>query len=328
VTVIDIHTHMLTRKYLDLLGRDGAPKYCTAIDAVGQPIITVWDAPFFTITAPMWDYDLRIEAMDAARVDVAIVSLTTPNAYFGNADTSLAAARIVNDSMAEQQTARPDRIRWFASLPWQYESEALRELERAVTAGAVGVMVIANIDGANLTDPRFARIWAEIDRRGLPVLLHPGPPQGIREMAMDEYGLVPPVGFTFDTTLAVSRMIFDGFFDRFTRLKLIASHGGGTLPYLAGRLDRCHEIVPASRAVISEAPSEYLRRIYYDTVLYSMSALELCREIAGSDSRLLYGSDFPHTIGDMAGCLARVDRLPPPAARRIRGANARELFGL
>ena len=328
MTVIDVHTHMLTREYLELLRDKGNPKYELGVNAAGQDVIRMWDAPFMTLYEPMWDYDLRIRDMDAARVDIAIVSLTCPNAYFGDAETSLMAARIVNDSMAGQQGLRPDRIRWFATLPWQYRDLALAELSRASEAGAVGVMVIANIDGENLTDPAFSDIWREIDRRGLPVLLHPGTPQGVREMNLDEYGLVPPVGFAFDTTLAVSRMIFDGFFDRYPNVKLIAAHGGGALPYLAARLDRCHEMIPACAEVISERPSEYLRRIYYDAVVYSPSALELCMEVAGSADRVLYGSDYPPNIGDMKGCLERVDALGSAAARKVRGDNARRIFGL
>jgi len=139
---------------------------------------------------------------------------------------------------------------------------------------------------------------------------------------------VPPIGFTFDTTLAVARMILDGFFDRHPHLALIASHGGGTLPYLAGRLDRCHEMIPACAEVIERRPSEYLREIYYDAVVYSPAALALCLEVAGSDERVLYGSDYPHNIGDMRGCLARVDALPAATSRRVRGANAAKLFKL
>jgi aminocarboxymuconate-semialdehyde decarboxylase len=326
--VVDVHTHMLCREYLELLEAHGAPKYRIGVNAAGERVIRMWDTPFFTLMPPMWDYDLRIRDMDRAGVDIAIVSLTCPNAYFGDADVSLRAARLVNDSMAAAERQYPDRIRWLASLPWQHERLALEELDRALQHGAVGVMVIANIDGISLTNPRFAAVWRAIDERALPVLLHPAAPQGVREMGLDEYGLVPPVGFTYDTTLAVSRMILDGFFDRHPRLKLIASHGGGTLPYIAARLDRCHEMIPAASAVISEPPSAYLRRIWYDAVLYSPSALALCIEVAGSDERVLYGSDYPHNIGDMEGCLARVDTLPPPAARRIRGDNAVKLFGL
>ena len=326
--VIDVHTHMTTRSYIELLRTHGAPELELKKTKAGQDTVWYRGSPFFTLFEPMWDYDLRIKDMDKAGVDIAIVSLTCPNAYFGEPDVSLRAARLVNDSMAEQQRLRPDRIRWLASLPWQFPDLALPELERSLAAGAVGVMVIATIDGMHLTAPALAPIWEAIDRHALPVLLHPGTPPGVREMALDEYGLVPPVGFTFDTTLAVSRMIFDGFFDRYPRLKLIASHGGGALPYLAGRLDRRHEMIPACSAVIELPPSEYLQRIYYDAVVYAPAALELCIEAAGGAERVLYGSDYPHNIGDMSGCLARVDALGAPRAAQIRGANAVRLFDL
>ena len=85
----------------------------------------------------------------------------------------------------------------------------------------------------------------------------------------------------FDTTLAIVRMIFDGLFDRYPNLKIIAAHGGATLPYIAGRLDRCHEMIPACAEVIKEKPSSYLRRIYYDAVVYTQDALELCVKVDG-----------------------------------------------
>jgi aminocarboxymuconate-semialdehyde decarboxylase len=276
----------------------------------------------------MWDYDLRIQAMDEARVDVAIVSLTCPSVYWGSQETSLGVAQMVNDSMAEQQRARPDRIRWFASLPWQHADAALAELERATRAGAVGVMVLANIAGQDLTDPAFAPIWKAIEQRGLPVLVHPTAPQGLQDMHLDEWGLVPPIGFMFDTTLAFSRMILSGFLDTYPGLKLIASHGGGTLPYLAGRLDRCHEKIPACATAIKDKPSSYLQRLYYDTVVYDPAALELCLRTAGSADQLLFGSDYPHNIGDMVGCRARVSALPQKTARKILNGNAQRIFGL
>lgn len=328
MTVIDVHTHMLTQDYLDLLVTHGAPKYQRIVNPAGEDTIRCFDAPFFTLDRAMWDYDLRIRDMDRAGVDLAIVSLTCPNAYFGDRATSLAAARGVNESMAEQQVLRPDRIRWLASLPWQHTELALAELARAVDAGAVGVMVIANIDGQLLTDPAFTEIWTEIDRRELAVLVHPGPPVGAADLGLAEFGLVPAAGFPFDTTIAFARLFLEGFLDRYTRLKLIASHGGGALPYLAMRLDRCHEQLPAASAVTRTRPSEYLERIYYDAVVYSEAALALCIEVAGSDERVLFGSDYPHTIGDMPGCLARTRSLPAESARRIEGSNAMKLFNL
>ena len=327
MTVIDVHTHMLTLPWIELLKGSGA-QYEVKKTKAGQESIWKDGAPFMTLFPGMWDYDLRIKAMDAARVDVAIVSLTCPNCFFGGRETSLKAARMVNDSMAEQARARPDRIRWFASVPWQYADDAKAELARAVAAGAVGVMQLANVAGEELTADKFAPVWAEIDRLGLPVLIHPGTPPGMVDMNLGDFGMVPPIGFMIDTTLAFARMIFSGFLDRYPNVKLIAAHGGATLPYLAGRLDRCHEMIPACSSVIKDRPSEYLKRIWYDTVVYDQAALEMCIAVAGSPYRVLYGSDYPHNIGDMAGCLARVDALPGAQARRVRGEAARELFRL
>ena len=328
MTVVDVHTHMLTLDWIELLKQDGGGSYDVKPTKAGQSSIWKDGAPFMTLFRGMWDYDLRIKAMDEAGVDLAIVSLTCPNCFFGDRAVSLKAAQIVNDSMAAQQRARPDRIRWFASLPWQYPDDAKAELARCLQAGAVGVMQLANVAGAELTDPKFAPVWAEVDRLGLPVLVHPGTPPGLKDMNMGELGMVPPIGFMFDTTLAFTRIILSGFIDRYPNLKLIAAHGGATLPYLAGRLDRCHEMIPACASVISERPSAYLRRIWYDTVVYDAGALAMCIAVAGSADRVLYGSDYPHNIGDMVGCLARVDALPAAQAKRVRGAAARELFGL
>jgi aminocarboxymuconate-semialdehyde decarboxylase len=327
MAVIDVHTHMLTREYLDFLTEHGGPKYECKPTRAGQESIYMLGAPFMTLMPEMWDYEARIRDMDKAGVDLAIVSLTCPNAYFGDESISVRAATMMNDSMDEQHKARPDRIGWFTSLPWQYADAAVAELERTVALGAVGVMVIANIDGMNLTDPAFAPVWQAIDEKELPVLVHPTAPLGTPDMSLDEYGLVPPIGFMIDTTLAVSRMILDGFFDRYPNLKIIASHGGGTLPYLAGRLDRCHEMIPACSDAIKEKPSTYLEKIYYDSVVYSAGALNLCLEVAGPNN-VLYGSDYPHNIGDMAGCLARVNGLATDVAARVRDGNAKRIFNL
>jgi aminocarboxymuconate-semialdehyde decarboxylase len=270
---------------------------------------------------------LRIERMDEARVDMAIVTLTAPNCYWGTPEVSLEAARLVNDDMAQAQSTYPDRIRWMASMPWEHPELALPELERACKAGAVGVMVLANIAGRSLTEPAFAPIWQEIDRRGLPVLVHPTAPPGTSELDLQAYNLIAQVGFMFDTSLAIARMIYDGFIDTYPDLKLIASHAGATLPYLVGRLDRCFDQMKAARENISERPSTYLRRIYYDSVTYTQEALDMCIQVGGVD-KVMYGSDYPHNIGDMKGCLERVEALPADQREAVTSGNATRIFGL
>jgi len=327
MTVIDVHTHMLDRQWLALLREAGAPRYEVAPVTADLEGIYRDGALFMTPMPGHFDYALRVRDMDAAGVDLAIVSLTCPNVYWGGEDVSLRAAQIMNDSMAAGQAAHPGRIRWMASLPWEYPDLALGELERACKAGAVGVMVLANVAGHSLTETAFAPIWEEIDRRGLPVLVHPTEPPGTPEMNMRGYSLASTVGFMFDTTLAIARMIYDGFLDRYPDLKIIASHAGATLPYLAGRMDRSFEMTVPSREVISDPPSDYLRRIYYDAVTYQQETLELCIAVGGAD-KVMYGSDYPHDIGDMKGCLARVDALPADQREAVRHANAERIFGL
>src|SRR5690606_20680821 len=205
--------------------------------------------------------------------------------------------------------------------------DALPILKRACDAGAVGVMVLANIGGRSLTDPRFAAIWKAIDDHHLPVLVHPTDPPGAGEMDLADHNLIPQVGFLFDTSLAIARCIYDGFLDRYPNLKLIASHGGGALPYLVGRLDICHERIPRCRARTQERPSNYMRRVYVDTVVFTQEALDMCVKVCGPDN-VLYGSDYPHNIGDMTGCLARVDNLPGAIRHQVRGGNASRIFDL
>ena len=138
VPVIDVHTHMLSEAWVAELRKHGGPKYEVKPTKAGQETVFLRGNPFMTLTPGMFDYDLRIANMDKAGVDVSIVSLTCPSVYWGGEAVSSAAAAAMNDLMAYQQSRYPDRIRFFASLPWQYAASAVAELERAVKLGAVG----------------------------------------------------------------------------------------------------------------------------------------------------------------------------------------------
>ena len=323
--VIDVHTHMLNQAWLTLLERHGRPRYTLKPVAGGLRAIHLDGAPFMTPVPEMFDWELRIRNMDRVGIDIAVVSLTCPNVYWGGEKVSLRAAQVMNDEMAKARKAWPERVQWLCSLPWQHEKAALAELKRCLKAGACGVMVLANVGGKPLTDPAFAKTWQAIDAAKLPVLIHPTAPPGVGEMQMEQFQLTASIGFTTDTTLAVARMIYDGFFDRHQKLKIIASHGGGTLPYLIGRMDQCYEHIPACRTKIREKPSLHARRIYADSVVYADDALAMALRVFGTGN-VLYGSDYPHTIGDPIGCLARVDRLPEGARARVRGFNAGRIF--
>jgi aminocarboxymuconate-semialdehyde decarboxylase len=329
MTVIDVHTHMLSQSWFELLKKKGAPRFEVKRSKDYPAPLGIYSdgAPFMTPQPGHFDYKLRIEQMDEARVDLAVVSLTAPNCYWGSAETSLEAARLVNDDMAEAQRIYPSRIRWLASLPWEHPELAVAELNRASKKGAVGVMVLANVADRSLTDPLFEPIWQAIDKLHLPVLVHPTAPPGVKYLDMRSYNLIAQIGFMFDTSLAIARMIYDGFLDRYPEIKIIASHGGAALPYLAGRMDICFDNMVAVREKIAAAPREYLSRIYYDSVVYRQDALEMCVNVGGED-KVMYGSDWPHNIGDMKGCLGRVNSLPVRARKAVSSANAERIFKL
>lgn len=324
MAVIDVHTHMFTKTFMELLKEKGG-LYSLKVRPDGQMEIFRGDTPVALPQAGHFDYALRIRDMDAAQIDMAIVSLTCPNVYWSTEDVSSSAARESNDSMAVAQKTYPNRIRWFASLPWEYPQRAVEELARSCDAGAVGVMVLANIAGRSLTDPFFARVWEEIDRRALPVLVHPTDLPGIDYMDMNKYDLSWSVGFTSDTTLAFARIIFDGFLDQYPNLKLIASHGGGTLPYLVGRFDKGYEVEIPSRLRIKKRPSEYLKQIWFDCITYHPEVLRFLISVVGVD-RVLFGTDYPHQVHDMRGSLVNTAALPPDQRRAIQENNARNIF--
>ncbi len=325
--VVDVHTHMLTRGWMDTLKSHGAPRYDVRAVGALPEVVHMDGAPSMTVLPEMFDFERRITNMNRARVDVAVVSLTCPSVFWGGEAVSTRTAVGINDEFAAAQTAYPDRIRWFASLPWQYPEAAIAELKRTVARGAAGVVTLGNIDGLSLTDPLFAPIWEAIDELALPVFVHPSAPPGSGQLDMARHNLVPPLGFIFDTSLSIARCIYDGFFDRYPRLKLIAGHGGGALPFLVGRMDMCYERIPTCSSRIHERPANYMRRIYVDSVVFRQDALQMCVDVCGTDN-VLYGSDYPHNIGDMIGCLSRVDALESSVRHQVRGGNARRLFNL
>jgi aminocarboxymuconate-semialdehyde decarboxylase len=326
MTVIDVHTHMFTTKWLELLQKEGG-QYNIQTRPDGQREIFRGNVPVVLPQKGHFDWELRIAHMNEAKVDVSVVSLTCPNVYWGGEEVSVAAAREANDNVTDAQSRYPDRIRWFASLPWEYPQRAIEELDRSCRQGAVGVMVLANVAGRSLTDPMFAPIWAEIDRRALPVLVHPTDPPGVDQMDMSKFDLSWSVGFMFDTTLAITRMIFEGFFDQYPRLKVIASHGGGTLPYLVGRFEKGDEVELASRRQMKRKPTDYLRHIYYDSITYNLGALQYLISVVGHE-HVMFGTDWPHWVHDTQGAFANTAQLPPEQMKAVRAGNAARLFGI
>jgi len=322
--VIDVHTHMFSKGWMAAVRAARDPNFQLGEGSEDGSLV-YRGASIGRIVPTMLDFDSRIKAMDAAKVDIALVSLTAPNVYWGTREQSAAAARIINDDFAAAEKKYDGRIRWMASLPWQNSEDSIAELRRARKNGAIGVCMLTNILGARLDDARFDAIWREIEAMRLPVFIHPTTPMS-DSLGLGEYGFFNSIGFMTDTVLCFERMIMSGFMDRFPRLNLIACHGGGYLPYLAGRFD----IMWARNDLhspIKDAPSTYLRRLYYDAIVYEQDALEFLVKVVGAD-RVMYGSDYPFRIADMDGVLKRTDALPAEQRDAVRSGNALKIFDL
>jgi aminocarboxymuconate-semialdehyde decarboxylase len=321
VKVIDVHTHMYSQGWVKAVTDAADPNF-----RIGDNNALIYrGGSIGRMTPPMLDWDLRIKDMDEAKVDVALISLTAPNVYWGTRAQSVAAARSINDDFAAAQRKYDGRIRWFASLPLQHEADALAELRRAKDNGAIGVCTLTNILGTALTAPQYRAIWRECAAMQLPVFVHPTTPF-TDGMGLADFGLGNTIGFTSDTSLCFAKFILDGVLDELPALQLIACHGGGAFPYLAARFDIMWQRTVSARKN-QAPPSTYLNRLWYDSIVYDQPTLDFLIERVGVD-RVLYGSDYPFSIGDMKGVLGRVDSLPAQQRDAIRSGNAERLFDL
>jgi aminocarboxymuconate-semialdehyde decarboxylase len=322
---VDVHTHAQPKEYLDALLDSG--RYETVRDPNGQLVVRERGSRFLTITPQMHDPAQRVEEMDETDVDVQIISVTTPQVYFLSGQPAVDLARVCNDYLAELVQQYPTRFRALASVPLTANSDAaVREFERCLNdLNMVGAIIGANIDGRPIDDPSFAPFYELLNERKSTMLIHPMVPAGIE--VMNQYALAPLVGFMMDTTLAVARLIFSGFFDKYPNVNVIAGHLGAAAPYLAGRFDIGYRSYPDCKG-IDKPPSEYMKQMYLDTVSFHIPALHCAVETVGAD-RIVFGSDYPHVIGDVAGATRVIEEaVPASAVEDILGNTAAEIFGL
>ena len=323
--IVDVHTHAYPDVYLEDLERHPEP-YALSRDARGRTILTLHGARVVTMTREMTGVDARIAEMDAHGVDLQILSVTIPNVYVGPQARRPDLARRSNDGLAEAVRRHPRRLAALASVPLPDAAAAVREMERAVSdLDMVGVVVGSNIDGRYLDDPGFFPFFERAQDLDLPILVHPMPPAG--PDATYAPGLVPLLGFVFDTSASVARMVLSGVCERLPRLKLILAHLGGTLPFLLQRLDNGYRAYPEIRGNLPRPPSHYLRRLFYDTVSFSVPSLRCALDAVGPN-QIVMGTDYPHVIGDVAAALATIRALglPEQSTAGVLGGTAAGIF--
>ena len=325
--IVDFHNHYYPPEYLDALGPAGSTLTITH-DQEGNPIVH-YPGDYNVMVRGHRDIAYRQAVLDEQGVTTQVITLTTPGTHVDPAPVAIRLAAITNDAFARVAGERNGRFVPLATLPLCDPAAAARELVRSMdTLAMPGAMLFSNVNGTGLDDQRFWPVYEAANDRDAVLMIHPTYPVGVE--AMREYWLMPLNGFLFDTTLAASKLVFSGVVKRFPRIRWVLGHLGGTIPYLAERLDRGYRAFKECRAHIDEPPTAYLKRhFWYDTVNFAQGPLKLAIEFAGTD-RILGGSDYPHMIGSIPLMLDAIRSLPIPESEQaaILGGNAARLLRL
>jgi len=274
VRTIDVHCHCVIPETLTLVGLKSETQRGPGIAEVG---------------------DRRIREMDETGIDVEVLSI---NPYWYSADRDKAAevVRINNERLAEFSATYPDRITAFCSVALQFPELAAEQLEHAVKKlGLKGPAVGASCAGKDFSDPIFHVFWKKCEDLGVLTFIHPQSTPELHKRLAGNGWLANTIGNPLDTTICLSKLIFEGTLDRFPNLKLCSAHGGGYLPSYAPRSDHACRVGPdqCNPAIqLKKKPTEYLRAMYFDTLVFTSEALRHLAAEVGTD-RLVIGTDHP-----------------------------------
>ena len=328
VEAIDVHGHLLVPAANELAAahpREAADAEAERA-AFSTHSIEVNREQIRRVFSQLTDVDRRLADMAESGVTQQVVGPMPMHRYWAEPELALALTRTTNEAVAAHCRKAPRQLHGLGTLPLQHPDLAVAELEYAMgDLGLRGVSVSTNVDGRELADPAFDAVWEAAAELGAVVFVHPwGCSLGAR---LGRNFLGNTVGQPAETTLALSHLIFEGVLDRHPGLRLLAAHGGGYLPTYIGRSDHAWQHRPDARGC-RHAPSTYLRRIWYDALVYTAPALRHLVEAVGVN-RVALGSDYPFDMGVTDG----VERIKAAGfddadVARLLAGNAAALFGL
>ena len=294
--VVDVHAHAILGAVEALVATDPRLAEHKALDLLRNgPASAAVSGRMVAERIPLLTRpDARLAAMDAAGVDVQIVS-ASPSQYHYWADPELARTlvRTAHRSLADLVAQAPDRLRGLGLVPLQHPDLLVEALDDALAHGHAGVEISSHAPGVELSDERLEPFWARAAETGAVVFLHPF--GCTLDERLDRFYLANTVGQPVENAVALSHLIFAGVLDRHPGLRVLAAHGGGYLPTFLGRSDHAWEVRPEARGC-AEPPSRYLRRLWFDSLVHTPDALLALVAAAGAD-RVLLGSDFPFDMG-------------------------------
>ncbi|KAI4952731.1 hypothetical protein J4E91_003203 [Alternaria rosae] len=361
MTIVDVHTHVYPPKYMELLrSRTTVPYVRTFPDAPDSARLIILpgeDDPSTPSTSrgrpigsEYYEIKEKIAFMDLHKIDKSVISLANPWLDFLPAEEAGEAAKKINDDVNDQCSQYPGRLYFFGTLPLSASPEVITaEIERLSTLKyARGVIMGTSGLGQGLDDENLDPVYAALEKHQQLIFLHPhyGLPTSVYGPRASEYGHVLPLalGFPLETTIAVTRMLLSGVWDRFTKLSVLLAHSGGTLPFLAGRIESCilHDGHLKKHGKIQNRRDVWdilKTNIYLDAVIYSEVGLKAALDASGSD-RLLFGTDHPffppleedakewHSVNANYGAISKAFSTDDKKAQDVLGGNAVRILRL
>lgn len=276
-SLVDVHSHFVTGDYIAAARQAGH------------------DVPDGMPGWPSWSAEEHLRLMDDAGIGQALLSISSPGVHFGDDDTARDVARHVNDFGIAVAAAHPGRFGLFASLPLPDVDGAIAEIRRVrAESGVAGFSVMSNAHGVYLGDPRYAPLWAELDRHEAVLFVHPTKPLNADAVALGRP--LPMIEFPFDTARTVVDLIFAGVLLRHPRIRFVFTHSGGVLPLL---MDRVELFRGRALGIGDGDPAESARiqlgKLWFDCAGTPMpTALSTLASVVGTD-RLLFGTDHCFT---------------------------------
>ena len=327
---IDIHCHLLTEKAEEMvknagLSMDWQPRHQFANELTRETNAEQARRTRVQFTS----IEKRLADMDLMGIDIQAITPSPAQTFYSvPADLGIETARVINDNIADICGKHPDRFVGLGTVPFQAPELAVAELERLhKSLGLRGIEIATNVAGADLSEDRFRPIFRRAEELGLTLFMHPtGFPEASR--FRDHY-FTNIIGNPLDTTVAVHHLIFGGVLQDCPNLKLVLSHGGGFLPAYPGRIDHAASARPDTCTCLRHMPTTYLKRLYFDTIVYTHHQLEYLVDEYGAD-HVLMGTDYPADMGevDPVGFIETAKSLDDTERRAILGRNAARLLNV
>lgn len=278
---------------------------------------------------PKMDFlETRLEDMDKMGVDIQAVAVSVYQYYYwADPDVGARVSRVINEELAEQTSRFADRFAPLGTVPLQDTEAAIKELQYCVNElGMRGLEINSHVNGTDIAEARLDPFWAEVERLGAVIVIHTnGHPAKER---LQHHNFLNILGHAFEATLATANLIFNGVMERYPNLKIVVVHGGGYLPAYAGRIDHAWRARADVREGVPNPPGSYLKKFYFDTMVFEPDQLKFLIDKYGADHVML-GTDYPYDMGDEdpLGLIGRVEGLTQDQVDLIAGGNAARLLG-